>query len=263
MGLFDWIGNNIIKPIMGDPHGGTRDALAAGAGRYTQGGQNLDQLGQMFMQQAQGQGPSVAQQQLRQGLSNAVAGQHSFANSARPGQSGMALRMAMQNVGNLQAKANQDAALMRAMEMQQARESAGNLFLQGRAQDLQAAGASTGMKTPGQRFGQMAMDYGPAILGLASDRRLKKNIKDGGKDADALLDALKAHSYDYKDEKYGKGNQLGVMAQVLERVPGGKQAIVNTPQGKMVDTAKLTGALAAALGRVNERLSAVEGKKAV
>lgn len=245
MGLFDSAG------IM---------ALESGAGRARQGGQNLDRLGYMLRDQMQGGGNSLAREQMQQGLGQALASQQAMIASARPGQAGMATRLGMQNAGNMQMNFNQQIAQQRAREQMMNQEQYLQLLLQGRGQDLNAAAATAGMPTQGEKLLGMGVGLGSAAL-LASDRRLKKNVKDGGKDADTLLAALKAHSYDYKDEKHGKGNQLGVMAQALEKVPGGKQAVINTPGGKMVDTAKLTGALAAAMGRMNERLSKVEGKK--
>jgi hypothetical protein len=75
-----------------------------------------------------------------------------------------------------------------------------------------------------------------------------------------MLSALKAQSFRYKDPANGNGPQLGVMAQNLERA-GLKQAVVDTPRGKVVDTAKLTGANTAMLAAMQERLKKLEKDK--
>lgn len=194
----------------------------------------------MLQQQAAGKGPSLVDPMLEK----AIAMQRSVAAGARPGQTAMAQRLASQNIGGLGGQ----AMTARLQEQLQAQQLLAQLLAQ-----LQ------GQPSTGQRL--LGLAGGAAQAGMvASDRTKKKNIADGGDDADALIRALKAHSYDYKDEKHGKGRQLGIMAQALEKVPGGRQAVLNTPQGKMVDTAKLTGALAAVAGRLGQRLERLEKK---
>jgi hypothetical protein len=71
----------------------------------------------------------------------------------------------------------------------------------------------------------------------------------------AALDAVRktpAYSYRYKDPSApgaAPGPQAGVMAQDLEKTPRGADTVMDTPQGKMVDTGRLelmnTGALQA------------------
>ena len=63
------------------------------------------------------------------------------------------------------------------------------------------------------------------------------------------------------DDKHGKGEQIGILAQDLEKA-GLKQAVIDTPEGKKVDTSKLSGALAAATASMHQRIKALEGKKA-
>ena len=100
-----------------------------------------------------------------------------------------------------------------------------------------------------------------AYAGSKSDRRAKKNVKDGDADAERLLKGLKAYRYDYKDERDGQGSQLGVMAQDLERAGAG-HAVIDTPGGKMVHGAKLATTLAATLPVLHRRLAKLEGKGA-
>jgi hypothetical protein len=89
-----------------------------------------------------------------------------------------------------------------------------------------------------------------------SDRRLKKNIKKANKETDSFLDSLKSYSYDYKDQSHGKGKQLSVMAQDLEKTRAGKRSVVDVKGvGKAVDYSKLLPALVAGVARLNEKVS--------
>ena len=54
------------------------------------------------------------------------------------------------------------------------------------------------------------------------------------KDIDGFLDSLYAHQYNYKNDAHGKGKQVGVMAQDLEKTQLGKQMVENTPEGKQM-----------------------------
>lgn len=92
---------------------------------------------------------------------------------------------------------------------------------------------------------------------FASDENLKKDIKPF--DSRAFLDELTGRNYKYKDEKFGKGPQVGIMAQDLERVAPG--AVINTDEGKMVDGGKLANVAIANLADMNQRLKALEDLK--
>lgn len=99
-------------------------------------------------------------------------------------------------------------------------------------------------------------------MAMASDKKLKTNIKDGENAADAFMSALRPKMYEYIDKKYGAGERLGVMAQDMVQSSMGDQAVVEGQEGKMVDTRKATSALLASTARLNERLSKLEkGKK--
>lgn len=85
--------------------------------------------------------------------------------------------------------------------------------------------------------------------------------------ADQALNALRPRVYEYRDEavRAGEpgGRQLGVMAQDMEQAPGLRNAVVDTSMGKGIRTAdELLYDMLPLLGRVNERLRKVEGKKA-
>jgi hypothetical protein len=96
-----------------------------------------------------------------------------------------------------------------------------------------------------------------------SDKRQKTNIKDTNpKEIGAFLAALKAQDYEYIDPSKpgtGKGQRHGIMAQDLEKTKIGKSLVIDTPQGKMVDTSQGFGVVLAALSDINKRLKK-EGK---
>ena len=92
----------------------------------------------------------------------------------------------------------------------------------------------------------------------ASDENNKKNkSKDSGRLGE-FLNNLDVYSYDYKDEKFGKGRQTSIMAQDLEKSEIGKKAVIDTPEGKMVDYSKLFPAMLAANVDANKRIMTLE-----
>ncbi len=93
---------------------------------------------------------------------------------------------------------------------------------------------------------------------FVSDINLKKDIKSGDKSIGEFLAALKPYDYKYKDEKHGKGAQNSVMAQDLEKSEIGKKAVIDTPEGKMVDYSKLLPAMLSANVDSNRRIIALE-----
>lgn len=94
---------------------------------------------------------------------------------------------------------------------------------------------------------------------MASDEDLKKKVNDP--DMESFLNNLSAKQYQYKDESFGEGEQLGIMAQDLEKSEVGDQIVEDTSVGKMVDTTKSTGPILAALAYLNERLNKMEGRQ--
>lgn len=92
----------------------------------------------------------------------------------------------------------------------------------------------------------------------ASDEKLKKDIKSADDKLGSFLDALEAKQYEYKDKKFGDGKYVSPMAQDLEKTDLGKDLVINTPEGKMVDYGKAAGTMLAAQVSLNDRLSAVE-----
>jgi hypothetical protein len=96
-------------------------------------------------------------------------------------------------------------------------------------------------------------------MSLFSDERLKKNVKLADDDATKTLGKLNAYRFDYKDPRHGAGNQLGVMAQELEKAGLG-HVIIEKPEGKAVNTGRLSLANTAMLSSLNKRLTQLEDK---
>lgn len=265
-----------------DPGEGNRYALgiAAGqAGAFGQAGQgqflgadqqNMAATNDYLTGLMHGQN-SVSAEQLRQGLQSNIAAQQAQAASAGPRNQAAAMQLAMNNSAKLGYGMSGQQAVAGLQERNQAAQQLSTLQTAQRAQDLQAAlggyqNAITGFgqatANPGQSgfqaFGQIA----PAIAGgigmmAMSDRRAKKNVADADDESKRLLDGLKTYRFRYKDERNGKGSQLGVMAQDMLRAGLG-HAVVDTPRGKMVDGAKTATSALALTAALARRVSKLE-----
>lgn len=239
--------------------------------------QNYNALGQQANQglanlyaQSQGQN-SVSALQLQQGLQQNLAAQQAQAASASPQNSAMAARTAAIQSGRLGSGLAGQQAVAGLQERNQAAQQYSQQLSALRGQDLNAALSARQNAESGYGAGNTGAPqkswsetYGPAIIAGASavsDERLKTKVKDGSKAARNALEGLSAHTFAYKNEaKHGRGKQLGVMAQDLERAGLG-HAVMNTPHGKMVHGAKLATSLAAMMPGLDARLSKLEGKK--
>lgn len=113
----------------------------------------------------------------------------------------------------------------------------------------------------------------PNLDAAMSDQRAKTAISPAPI-ADALLATLdkSKSTFSYKNPADQPVSSMhpkvpgarfgGVIAQDLERVPEiGRQLVTDTPRGKQIEPAAGLSAVMMALGRVDERLSAIEGKK--
>ncbi len=89
-----------------------------------------------------------------------------------------------------------------------------------------------------------------------SDENLKDDISDF--DASEFLDSITGSQYRYKNPKHGKGKQVGVMAQELEKTDAGKSMVQDTPQGKVVDYGKGLGVMMASMADLHRRLKGLE-----
>jgi len=102
--------------------------------------------------------------------------------------------------------------------------------------------------------------YNPPIAtnNLLSDEDKKKDIEPADKTVSDFIKSLGAHSYEYKNPKHGEGRFVSPMAQELEKTDVGKSAVVDTPEGKMVNYGRLGGITLAAVAMINKRLDHIE-----
>lgn len=92
-------------------------------------------------------------------------------------------------------------------------------------------------QTPGLLGGTLTND-----LRSSDERNKEKEPIDHKSELDNFFSNLKAYQFRYKDENSpgaSPGIKVGVMAQDLEKSPVGKQAVIDTPDGKMVNFGKL------------------------
>jgi hypothetical protein len=275
--------------------GNTDEAKRQALALYGQGDSaNARSMG-MLEQAALGNAPSAAQMQMQAGMDQALRNQLAAAASNRSANPAATFRQANQAGLSASLQNNQAMGALRAQEMATARSqfassaSANQQLMQQRAQYYMTMGfnqdqATNMAKQEAARLqseitlGQMAdatqreaamMQAGasavgtvtqaaPAIAGAMSDRRVKKKIDDADDDAKEMLKALAAYSYDYKNEKHGKGRQFGIMAQDLERSKMGKSLVFETPEGKAVRTDRAALAALAGLASIEKRLSKME-----
>lgn len=212
---------------------------------------------------------SVSAEQLRQGVQQNVAAQRSMAQGGAPQNAAMAARSAAINAGRIGSGMAGQQALAGLQERQNAHKSLADMILGQRQQSLQGALGSRqtaiqgygGQKAEGSfldKWGNAAAGAGAIIA--KSDRRAKSDIEDGDVEAKRALEGLRSYTFKYKNEKDGKGRQLGVMAQDLEKA-GLKHAVIDTPDGKYVHGGKLATANTAMLSALERRVSKMERGK--
>lgn len=122
------------------------------AGQASMGGQYAQQqgqLGRMLMDRANGQG-LVSEQLARRGTDDAIRAQSSFAAGARPGNSALAARQAMQNASSAMAGLAGERALSGAAESAQAAGLAGNVIGQARGQEMAGSQFNVGQQNQRQ-----------------------------------------------------------------------------------------------------------------
>ena len=285
--------------------------------------------------QMAGQGPSLAQSQLRQATDRNIAQAIAMQASQRGGSPGVGMRQIAQSAAAANQQAAGQSADLRAQEQMAAQQQLAGLTAQGRTQDIglaqgqaelsqqaaiqnqnanlqqtnlndqmarfynqniagmtdqdrQAQIALEQMKAQ-QALGVMGVDQkaysdtskargdvmgnlgggiaslaqgggAGALAGMFSDKNLKKDIKDGKEDIKAFLNELKAYSYKYKNPEHGEGDYVTPMAQDIEKTALGKNLIIETPEGKMVNYAKAGGTMLGAAAMLNDRMNDMESK---
>jgi hypothetical protein len=91
--------------------------------------------------------------------------------------------------------------------------------------------------------------------GFISDERMKSNIRDGSADVRKMLDNLSAKKYSKLGEE-----EVGVMAQDLEKSAEGKKMVEERNGVKVVAPEKGFRQVLTALAEINERMNKLEGK---
>lgn len=88
-------------------------------------------------------------------------------------------------------------------------------------------------------------DVVPALLS-PGEAVIPRTVMNGDKEKiQDFIDKLKAYQYEYKNKEHGEGEHASVMAQDLEKSELGKTAVMDTPEGKMVDYGKLAAPMLA------------------
>lgn len=127
------------------------------------------------------------------------------------------------------------------------------------AQAINAGISQQNAQGQAQLIGGVINGAASAGAALVSDRNLKTDIADGKKDTEGFLEAVRAHRFRYKGDDT---EHLGVMAQEIEKAPGGKGMVRETPIGKAIDVPQAVGRLLAASSTLHERIKKLEAKRA-
>lgn len=276
-GIFSRIGAAASNPPAGSEADRKRQLVAAatsagnfaGQGEAGYGAMTNELAGQrQFFNDMMAGRNSVATEQLRQGLQQQQALQQSMAAGASPQNSAMAARTAAMMMGRNAAGMTGQAALAQLAERQMAAEQLARLNLGQREQDINVGlgsrqnqmtglGANKAEQPKGPSTTQQLIGGAAIAAGLLSDERLKENVRDGSRKARSALAKLGAKTYRYKDERHGKGEQFGFLAQDLEKA-GLKSAVIETPIGKAIDVGKLAGANTGMLAELGKRVAKLE-----
>jgi hypothetical protein len=160
-GDIESIWSGIIGRSEYDPQGYKLDQTQANVERNmgveSRMGQEL--LGGQLQAQIRGLGPTVAGQQQRFGMAEAMRNAGTQAANARGVNRGMALRESLYAGQDAQAQANRDASLMRASEQLGAMGQYGQLASQQRAGDIQSREVSLGAEKANQQAEMQRQGY--------------------------------------------------------------------------------------------------------
>lgn len=233
---------------------------------------------------ATGQGPSLAEAQLKAAQDRNLSQQLAATQASRGGSNALNTRTLLQNMGSSGRDLAQQSAIDKMQERQNAQatfmSNAGSAGEEAKKDIAQQYAYAVGQKTPQQAFasaqlanetaqyqadqqmkGQLIGGAASAVGAMFSDKKVKKEVKGSDKEMRNFVDALSAKKYKYKEpEQKGaaKGEQYGVLAQALEKSKAGKNMVEDTPKGKMVDYGKGMSTILASQAALNERLAALE-----
>lgn len=206
---------------------------------------------------------SIAPMQMQANMDTANQQALALAASQR-GASNPALAFRQAQMANQQAglEAAQQSAMMAQQERMQANQM---IMAQAAAQrGVQLQSAVANQQNDTTKRGQdmnMISGLGQGAM-LMSDENEKKNIEPkryAMEEIEQFLKVLKPSTYEYKDQKNGGGEKMGIMAQDLEKSEIGKTMVDTLPGGeKVVDTNKAIGALLAANADMAKRIKKLE-----
>ena len=109
------------------------------------------------------------------------------------------------------------------------------------------------MSIPDQQM-QTMNNLGSSAMGLTSDENLKTDVQSAEPNITDFLNKIGAYNYTYKDPAQdGVGTFTSPMAQELEKTELGKQAVIDTPRGKMVNYPRLGAVNLAAVSVVHRQ----------
>jgi hypothetical protein len=135
---------------------------------------------------------------------------------------------------------------------------------------LEKAGLGNVGKSVGGAVSNIGKSVGGAIKSIGggggikiSDEDLKTDIDYTPQDVQKFMDRIKPAAYNYKEEVKdsplaSENRELGVMAQDLEKSELGKEAVHDTPNGKVVDYDNLEPKMLASIAALNKRLKQLE-----
>lgn len=225
----------------------------------------------------------VAQSGEQQRQQNIAA--YNAAIASQRGVNPTAAAMSMgQNLANINAQTGANTQNITAQNAWQASQGNQNalLSLYNSLMGAQSAANANATTQRGQNLGLIGSIAGGigSALGALSDENAKQPVdhheilsrhlsgkqemsQNGPKSTEEFMSSLKPQEYEYKVGTIADDGQkphVGVMAQDLEKTPQGASAVIDTPEGKMVDTRQLAMMLAASIGDLHSRLSMLEGK---
>lgn len=193
--------------------------------------------------------------ETKQGLSNQntdIANQQAHANA-------LAKQQAFQNkvtlaggkAGNLQAMGDLQQKQADAREKMNAGliSTGGSIFAQG-ARTSQTPQTPQPAKNP----------FKNPMDNTHSDKRLKKNIHEVSEpDLEEFLASIDPKAFEFKDPSLANGQNVGVMAQDLEKSKVGRTMVEDTPSGKILDMHKGFGVILAALAALHDKIEKEKG----
>ena len=97
---------------------------------------------------------------------------------------------------------------------------------------------------------------------VTSDKRAKKGVREDGNVLLEFAKKLDPVSFEYKDPEPGMGGRMpGILAQDMEKSKAGRQAVVETPEGKAVDIKKGLSLALATIAAMKDEIDSLKSKK--